>query len=58
MPLTCERQRQPKLTLYQKTGVTNGQSGPYILGLSFLVNIAVTFNIGEAVISVDSRQYY
>lgn len=49
---------RPELTLHQKTGVSNGQSGPYIFGLSFLVNVAVTFNIGEALISFDSRQYY
>ncbi|KAI0137484.1 aspartic-type endopeptidase-like protein [Xylariales sp. AK1849] len=39
------------------TGINSGGNGPYVLGLSFLVNVAVEFNIGAGAITFWSREF-
>ncbi|KAK8862209.1 acid protease [Apiospora arundinis] len=41
-----------------QTGITTGLTGPYVLGLTFLTNVAVGFDIQHANIAIQSRQYY
>ncbi|KAK8086758.1 hypothetical protein PG994_001732 [Apiospora phragmitis] len=41
-----------------QTGITTGASGPYVLGLTFLTNVVVGFDIGGGLIEVIAREYY
>ncbi|KAK7920882.1 aspartic-type endopeptidase [Apiospora marii] len=41
-----------------QTGVTSGRDGPYILGLTFLKNVVVGFEIAAGIIDVYSRERY
>ncbi|KAK7977797.1 eukaryotic aspartyl protease [Apiospora saccharicola] len=47
----------PKTGMCQ-TGVTSGRDGPYILGLTFLKNVVVGFDMAAGVIDVYSRSHY
>ncbi|KAK8134185.1 eukaryotic aspartyl protease [Apiospora sp. TS-2023a] len=47
----------PKTGMCQ-TGVTSGRDGPYILGLTFLKNVVVGFDMAAGVIDVYSRTHY
>lgn len=41
-----------------QTTIVSGSGGPYILGLAFLQNVVVLFNIGMAEIEFFSREFY
>lgn len=40
------------------TTITDGGSGPYILGDIFLHNVVAVFDVGDAVMQFASRQRY
>lgn len=46
------------LTGLCQTGVASGGNGPFVLGLSFLTNVLVRFNVGDAQVGFWSREFY
>jgi hypothetical protein len=40
------------------TTINNGDNGPFVLGLSFLMNAMVLFNVGSGLVSIYSREFY
>ncbi|KAK9779361.1 putative Acid protease [Seiridium cardinale] len=40
------------------TTINNGDNGPFVLGLSFLTNAMVLFDVGAGLVSVYSREFY
>ncbi|KAI0484597.1 acid protease [Xylariaceae sp. FL0804] len=52
-----DSQEDPMTGLCQ-TGVSRGGSGPFVLGLTFLTNVMVVFDVGEGTIQFYSREFY
>ncbi|OTB04616.1 hypothetical protein M426DRAFT_11503 [Hypoxylon sp. CI-4A] len=52
-----KEERDPD-TGYCQTGIGNGGSGPYILGVNFLTNVVVSMNIGSGNVELWSHQFY
>lgn len=40
------------------TTINNGNNGPFILGISFLTNVMVRFDVGASRIAFYSREFY
>ncbi|KAI2615179.1 acid protease [Hypoxylon sp. NC1633] len=55
--LLNKEERDPETGLCQ-TGISNGGSGPYILGATFLTNVVVSMNIGSGLVEFWSHEFY
>ncbi|KAI1641962.1 acid protease [Daldinia loculata] len=55
--LLNKEERDPLTNLCQ-TGIGNGGTGPYILGITFLTNVVAMMNIGSGNIEFWSHQFY
>ncbi|KAI8957590.1 acid protease [Daldinia sp. FL1419] len=55
--LLNREERDPQTNMCQ-TGIGNGGSGPYILGIVFLTNVVALMDIGSGNIELWSHQYY
>ncbi|KAI1382743.1 acid protease [Hypoxylon trugodes] len=49
--------RDPDTGLCQ-TGINNGGTGPYILGITFLTNVVVSMDVGSGQVGFWSHQFY
>ncbi|KAI1341695.1 acid protease [Xylariaceae sp. FL0016] len=49
--------KDPETGLCQ-TGVSSGGTGPYVLGITFLTNVMVMFNVGQGTVEFYSREFY
>ncbi|KAG7114321.1 aspartic-type endopeptidase like protein [Verticillium longisporum] len=52
------RHLKDPLTGYCQIGISTGGSGPYILGMTFLQNVEVEFDVGAAEVRFHGRQFY
>ena len=55
--LLNKEERDPQTNLCQ-TGIANGGTGPYILGITFLTNVVAVMNIGSGNVEFWSHQFY
>ncbi|KAI1475071.1 acid protease [Daldinia eschscholtzii] len=55
--LLNKEERDPQTNLCQ-TGIGNGGTGPYILGITFLTNVVAVMNIGSGNVEFWSHQFY